>query len=79
MEEFGRYEFDPATPVLVMAIAASARGTFLIRAKARNHAKTTPPSLSYPLSRYPNQSGVRYLINFTLYNTFSVPQVCQTV
>ena len=31
----------------------------------RNHAKTTPPSLSYRLRRYPNQPGVRNLIIYS--------------
>jgi hypothetical protein len=39
--------------------------TSLIRAKVRNDAETTPPSLSYPLCRYPIQPGVRNLIIYS--------------
>ena len=38
-------------------------------AKVGNHAKTTPPSLSYPLCRCSIQPSVRNLIVYTTYNT----------
>ena len=41
------------------------RGTSLMWAKVCNHAKTTPPSLSYLLCRCPIQPGVRNLIIYS--------------